>query len=86
MSFQNVTDLIDINLCLVVFCLHGSDLVGLLFEKSQESLLFLGIKGFQLCYHTGEQISHLAKILGSHVFQRCLGKISHLLLGSHAIL
>ena len=88
MILERFHDLCDIFLCLVIFVFHGVQLVGILFEETEEAflLLFRRIKALELRHHAGEHITYLTEVLCLDIFQGCLGKISHFFLGSGSVL
>ena len=87
MVLKGSGDLLHIHLCLGIAVLHILDLVSLLFEKAKEAFfLFCGVKVTELAYHLCDQLPYFAQILCAHILKGCIGKISHLLLGSSSVL
>ena len=70
MLLQFLGDSVDICLSLVIFCLHGRELVPALLEESEESFALLLITDRpQLTEHGGQHISNLSEILGADASQ-----------------
>ena len=77
---------LDICLDLAVLGLHLLHPVGAFFEESEKALLlFFHVEVLELRDERGDHASHFAQVLGLDAFQSLLGKVRHLLLGSHAV-
>ena len=88
MCFQHGLDLFHVGLGFVVLGLKGVQLAGFFLEEAHNALLLLlvGVKALQLADEAGDHITHLAQILGGHLGEGSLGKITDLFLAGRAIL
>ena len=87
MILKGGSDLLHIYLSLGVAVLHIFNLAALFLEKAKKAFLLLSsIKIAKLAYHLGDQISYFSQILCTYIFKGSIGKISHFLLGSGAVL
>ena len=86
MLLQSVADLLHIDFGLGVAALHQLQLVGLLFEESENALLLLFVEALQLADDVDDQIAHFPQVLSLHIGQSGIGKVGHFLLGGCAVL
>ena len=86
MIFHYFTDLVDICFRLVVFQLQIFQLIAAFFEKSKESFFLILFKVFEFGDNVGQHLTDFAHILGTHIIQCILGKISDFFLAACAVL
>ena len=70
-AFEHLHDIIDRGFRLVILRLQSDQLVALLLEELEESLiLFFHIEGLQFCHKAGDQLADLTHVLVLDIFQR----------------
>ena len=86
MVFHDFADAVDVALGFVVFYLQIVQLVGALFEESQEALFLFLIEILQLGHHARQHLPDFAHVLGADVVQGVLGEIRDFLLAAGTVL
>ena len=88
MRLQRPDDLVHVDLGLGIAGLQGLQVLALLLEETEDTLLllFLLAKALQLHHQVGQSLAHLAKVLGFHAVQGVFREGGDVLLGGGAVL